>query len=293
MNHPSHLLLAVVFLFVGLHTTAQNSVGIGTETPNPNAVLQLVSPDGNQGFLIPQLSTAQRTADAFISALSAEEDAGLLVFDTEDTLFYYWSGDVWTALSTQQLSAGTGLSIADGTINNTDDLDSQNEIQDLSLSGNDLTITDNSGATIIDLSIYMDNTDSQSLSLSGTSLSISGANSVDLSGLDGSGTDDQTATEVSVTPNGNIASTNVQDALLEIQSDVDAFVESDDQIASEVNVTSSGTLTSTDVQAALEELQTEIDGVIDTDDQTLSFDCNSISISEGNCSSEITGYNSK
>ncbi len=229
MNHRSHLLLAVVFLFIGLHTTAQNSVGIGTEMPNPNAVLQLVSPDGNQGFLIPQLSTAQRTADTFISALSAEEDAGLLVFDTEDTLFYYWSGDVWTALSTQQLSADTGLSIADGTINNTGDLDSQNEIQDLSLSDNDLTITDNSGATIIDLSIYMDNTDSQSLS--GTSLSISGANSVDLSGLGGSGTDDQTATEVSVTPDGNIASTNVQDALLEIQSDVDAFVDSDDQIA--------------------------------------------------------------
>ncbi len=41
------------------------------------------------------------------------------------------------------------------------DLDSMNEIQDLSLVGNILTITLNGSATQIDLSPYLDNTDTQ------------------------------------------------------------------------------------------------------------------------------------
>lgn len=68
---------------------AQNSVGIGTEAPNPNAVLHLVSPNQNQGLLIPTMSTDQRTAAAFVQRLSAAE-SGLLVYDIQENTFYYW-----------------------------------------------------------------------------------------------------------------------------------------------------------------------------------------------------------
>ena len=62
------------------------------------------------------------------------------------------------------------------------DGDVTNEIQDLSLTGNDLTITNNGSATTIDLSGYLDNTDAQDLDLSGNTLSLTNdATTVDLS----------------------------------------------------------------------------------------------------------------
>lgn len=73
---------------------AQNNVGIGTTQPNPHAVLQLVSPNSNQGFLIPSLTTAQRNA---MSELTAD-DNGLMVFDLEEKTFYYWSDDQWVSM---------------------------------------------------------------------------------------------------------------------------------------------------------------------------------------------------
>lgn len=61
------------------------------------------------------------------------------------------------------------------------------------------------------------NTDSQTLSFDGTNVSITGGNSVDVSSLsDGTGTDDQTATEVPFTPYSTIAATNVQAAIQEM-----------------------------------------------------------------------------
>ena len=64
----------------------------------------------------------------------------------------------------------------------------------------------------------------QLLSFSDPNLSISGGNTVDLSALkDGTGTDDQTAAEVPVTPTGNLSSTDVQAALEEHQTDIDGL----------------------------------------------------------------------
>lgn len=245
MNHRLQLLLICGLVLLVHVSFAQNSVGIGTETPNTNAVLHLVSPGGDQGFIVPQLSSAQRTATSFTENLSSDE-VGMLVFDTDDNLFYYWDGSQWSSLSGQTLSAGTGINVdAEGLISNTGDLDDTNEIQDLSLSENILTITSNAGATSIDLTPYLDNSDNQTLTFSDDQLTISGGNAVNLSALkDGTGSDDQTASEVNVTAAGNLTSTNVQDALIEIQTDVDGFT--------------------------------------DTDDQTLTFESNSLSISDGN-----------
>ncbi|MDQ2657440.1 MAG: hypothetical protein M3Y60_08455, partial [Bacteroidota bacterium] len=64
----------ILFCLCGGTLFAQ--VGIGTNTPNANAVLELKSPGNNQGFLVPRLTTAQRTT----LTLTAAEN-GMMVFD--------------------------------------------------------------------------------------------------------------------------------------------------------------------------------------------------------------------
>ena len=60
------------------------------------------------------------------------------------------------------------------------DADPQNEIQDLQLNGNLLSLTLKGNPTIIDLSTYLDNTDEQTLGVSGHTLTIAGGNAVQL-----------------------------------------------------------------------------------------------------------------
>lgn len=61
------------------------------------------------------------------------------------------------------------------------DPNTTNEIQDLSRSSNTLSLSGD--ATTVDLSLYLDNTDAQTLSFTSPNLSISSGNSVDLSAL--------------------------------------------------------------------------------------------------------------
>jgi len=103
----------------------------------------------------------------------------------------------------QDLSlVGTDLSISNGsTIDlsllqdgvNDADADASNEIQDLNLTNNVLTITNHPSPTQINLAPFQGtNTDEQVLSLSGTDLSISGGNTIDVSSLQ-DGVDDADA----------------------------------------------------------------------------------------------------
>lgn len=99
MRMKTPLVVLALILLPLFHTVAQ--VGIGTITPSPNAVLELKSKDNNQGFLVPRLTTAERTA---MNALTAD-DKGMLVFDSNDNKFYYWSGSTWIVIED---SVGTG-----------------------------------------------------------------------------------------------------------------------------------------------------------------------------------------
>lgn len=90
------LLFVLVISCIGFNEVSAQ-VGIGTTTPSPNAVLDLNAPGNNQGFLVPRLTTAQRTAPSFTSALSVVEK-GLLVFDTGTNKFYYWNGAAWIVI---------------------------------------------------------------------------------------------------------------------------------------------------------------------------------------------------
>ncbi|WP_462254174.1 tail fiber domain-containing protein [Ekhidna sp.] len=71
-----------------------NSVGINTNSPNSNAVLELVSPNSDQGFLVPRITTAQRVS---MEPSLTNQDDGLMVFDTDLNLFYYWNNNNWSA----------------------------------------------------------------------------------------------------------------------------------------------------------------------------------------------------
>ena len=97
---------------------AQNSVGIGTEVPNPKAVLHLVSPSQNQGLLIPTMTTAQRTADSFIQTLSAAE-SGLLVYDAQENAFYYWMNpEGWVPMASGTVGGDLSGQITNLALNN-------------------------------------------------------------------------------------------------------------------------------------------------------------------------------
>ncbi len=85
---------------------AQNSVGIGTATPNPRAVLDLVAaPASPQGVLMPRLSSAQR--QTLGSTLTPGEN-GLLVFDAEEKKFYYWRDTQWVESAGSTTATGSG-----------------------------------------------------------------------------------------------------------------------------------------------------------------------------------------
>jgi len=56
-----HLLLSVVFLFIGFLSFSQNTgVGIGTTNPHPSAALEIA--DTSKGILIPRMTMNQRLA---------------------------------------------------------------------------------------------------------------------------------------------------------------------------------------------------------------------------------------
>jgi hypothetical protein len=148
--------LAAFLIFNMFLASGQNSVGIGIVNPNKNAVLDLVSQGNNQGLLVPRLTTAQRTANSFISTLTNNEN-GLLVFDSNDNTFYFWQNSQWLPFKTGlELTPGDGISIIGNSISIVP--------QDLQLTGSTLSITNNPVATPIDLTPFAGvNTDSQSL----------------------------------------------------------------------------------------------------------------------------------
>jgi hypothetical protein len=102
-------------------------------------------------------------------------------------------GDVTNEIQDLSLIGNTLSLSGDAT---TIDLSTYLDNQNLELDGNFLSIEDGNS---VDLSAYLDNTDTQNLTLIGTELSIDNGNMVDLSALsDGTGTDDQNLTSASL-----------------------------------------------------------------------------------------------
>jgi|GEM_PF-683960 len=84
----------IIFLFSAIITfnltaIAQNNIGIGTNTPDASAVLDITST--TKGLLIPRITGVQRTA-------IASPATGLLVFDTDTKTIWTYDGTAWKNL---------------------------------------------------------------------------------------------------------------------------------------------------------------------------------------------------
>ena len=77
--------LATIMMFSFLY--AQNSVGIGTTTPDASAILDITS--NTKGILIPRMSSVQRQ-----NITSPAQ--GLMVYDSTNNQFWYFDGTAWT-----------------------------------------------------------------------------------------------------------------------------------------------------------------------------------------------------
>jgi len=99
------LLTILATVFIGSYA----QVGIGTNTPNASAMLDVSS--SSKGFLLTRMTTLQRNA-----ILSPA--AGLLVFDTDKSTLYLYDGDQWLPLL---LGTGTTLTAITATTPSPDD----------------------------------------------------------------------------------------------------------------------------------------------------------------------------
>ncbi|MDG1570789.1 hypothetical protein OZ410_00565, partial [Robiginitalea sp. M366] len=190
--------------------------------------------------------------------------AGETYVDTTAGQLFIWDGAAWQAVGSS--SAGDA------------DADPLNEIQDLSLSGNTLTLSGD--ATTVDLSGYV-NTDAQDLTLTGNTLAISGDpnTDVDLSGyLDN--TDAQTVSTDGTAGNlsisgGNTIALNVDDA------DADPANEIQDLSLTTNTLSLSGDATIVDLSGYLD----------NTDAQDLTLTGNTLAISgDPNTDVDLSGY---
>jgi hypothetical protein len=81
------ILLAITSTF---YSFAQNSVGIGTSSPNSSAALDITST--TKGLLIPRMTGVQKNA-------IASPATGLLVFDTDSKAIWTYDGAAWKNLN--------------------------------------------------------------------------------------------------------------------------------------------------------------------------------------------------
>jgi hypothetical protein len=93
-------LLLLLIAMIAMNEIKSQSVGIGTATPNAKAQLDVVSI--NKGILIPRMTATQRTAIAPTAA-----DAGLMVYETTTSSFWFYNGSVWNQIGTGGASPWT------------------------------------------------------------------------------------------------------------------------------------------------------------------------------------------
>jgi hypothetical protein len=95
-NYFGCLLAAACFFQAGF--LQAQSVGIGTNTPNPAAQLDISS--NSKGVLIPRMTDAER--NAIVSPVQ-----GLMIFNTSANSFQYYNGALWSNLTHSGIVAGS------------------------------------------------------------------------------------------------------------------------------------------------------------------------------------------
>lgn len=96
-NYKFSALILLVVLCFSIDTTAQ--VGIGTATPNSNAMLDVES--NTKGILPPRMTTIEK--DALGVLLTGSGDGvGMFVFDTDLGEYSFWNGTEWLKIGASE-----------------------------------------------------------------------------------------------------------------------------------------------------------------------------------------------
>lgn len=118
------LFLGIGFLTVlAPYTASAQSVGIGTNSPNKHAVLDLVVPTPTtlpQGLLLPRLTTSQKNSMSI-----SNTEKGMMVYDTDLNMANTWNGTAWSTttndgdwdITTSAGDATTNLNVGIGITN--------------------------------------------------------------------------------------------------------------------------------------------------------------------------------
>lgn len=96
------LLLIALFLYA---FKGVSQVGIGTTNPDVSAVLDVAST--TQGILTPRMTSSERNA-------ISNPATGLLVYDTDLTMFYFFDGTVWVAMASPTVNKTGWVAMSDG-----------------------------------------------------------------------------------------------------------------------------------------------------------------------------------
>ena len=101
--------LAIIFLLLMSKNLFSQNVGIGTNTPNPNAIVDVFATD--KGILIPRLTAAQRLAIPVVAT-----DEALLVYDTDSNYFFFWNATSWVPIPNQADTDDQTINISGDTL---------------------------------------------------------------------------------------------------------------------------------------------------------------------------------
>jgi len=171
MKKPIKILLSITIILLSQSTIGQN-IGINGTGANPNASAMLDIDATDKGLLIPRVALTATNVSTPVSAPAVS----LIIYNTATSGsgttavspgFYHWNGTEWEKV------------ITGNTISTTDD---QN-LTGATLVGTNLQIDiENGSSTSVDLAALQDGTgtDSQTLTLTGNTLAISGGNNVTL-----------------------------------------------------------------------------------------------------------------
>ena len=87
---------ALLLLFLFIQVAYGQNIGINEDGSSPNGKAILDIKSTSKGIMIPRLTNDERSA---LGGSLTTTETGMLVFDSEDASFYFWTGDTWTNLN--------------------------------------------------------------------------------------------------------------------------------------------------------------------------------------------------